>query len=103
MEQTPLIHSLVTDIDMSGSMKGLELPRHAAETRPDCSILVISGRYSPSQGALPPRRDFLSKPVSGNSGANPDTTRRRVASMYGIVPAYVMSTGLAYIRRKRIP
>lgn len=35
MEQTPLIHALVTDIDMSGSMKGLELARHAAETRPD--------------------------------------------------------------------
>lgn len=64
MEQTPLLHALVTDIDMPGSMNGLELARHVAETRPECAIAVISGRYSPSQGALPAKARFLSKPVS---------------------------------------
>ncbi|MDP9840504.1 CheY-like chemotaxis protein [Neorhizobium huautlense] len=64
MEQNALIHALITDIDMPGSMNGLELARHVAEIRPDCAITVISGRYSPSQGALPAKARFLSKPVS---------------------------------------
>lgn len=64
LEQTPLIHALVTDIDMPGSMNGLELARHVAEIRPDCAIAVISGRYSPSQGAFPAKARFLSKPVT---------------------------------------
>lgn len=64
MEQNTLIHALVTDIDMPGSTNGLELARHVAEIRPDCAITVISGRYSPSRGALPAKARFLSKPVS---------------------------------------
>lgn len=64
MNESTLIRALVTDIDMPGSMNGLELAHHVAETNPDCAIVVISGRYSPLQGALPEKARFLSKPVS---------------------------------------
>lgn len=64
MNESTLIRALVTDIDMPGSINGLELAHHVAKTRPDCAIVVISGRYSPSQGALPEKARFLSKPVS---------------------------------------
>lgn len=64
MENEPTIHALLTDIDMPGSMNGLQLASLTAKRWPQRKIVVISGRYSPSQGSLPEGAAFLSKPVA---------------------------------------
>lgn len=60
----PDINALLTDIDMPGSMNGLELAHQAAARWPDCKVAVISGRYNPTQGKMPDTALFVSKPVS---------------------------------------
>ncbi len=57
------IGALVTDIDMPGSMNGLELARRVCERWPDCKIVIISGRYNPDPANLPESAKFLTKPV----------------------------------------
>lgn len=65
LEREPAISALLTDIDMPGSINGLRLAHRVKEQRPHCKIVVISGRYSPSQGILPDEALYLSKPISG--------------------------------------
>jgi len=65
LESEPAISALLTDIDMPGSINGLRLAHRVKEQRPHCKIVVISGRYSPSQGTLPDEALYLSKPISG--------------------------------------
>ncbi|MGJ7038879.1 MULTISPECIES: response regulator [Shinella] len=62
--ETSRIDALLTDIDMPGSLNGIALAAWVAERWPSCRIIVISGRYSPSQGSLPEEARFLSKPIS---------------------------------------
>ncbi|SFB56202.1 Response regulator receiver domain-containing protein [Rhizobium sp. NFR07] len=57
------VSALITDIDMPGSMDGLELARRVCDRWPDCQIIVISGRYNPEASTLPPDAIFLTKPV----------------------------------------
>lgn len=66
LEREPSICALLTDIDMPGSINGVSLAHRVKEQRPNCKIVVISGRYSPSQGILPDEAIYLSKPISGN-------------------------------------
>lgn len=65
LEREPDISALLTDIDMPGSINGIRLAHRVKEQRPHCKIVVISGRYSPSQGTLPDKAVYLSKPISG--------------------------------------
>ena len=58
------IHAILTDIDMPGSINGLGLANVAHRRWPDMKVVVISGRYSPAEGVLPPGAVFLTKPVS---------------------------------------
>lgn len=58
------IAALLTDIDMPGSMNGIDLARFCSEKWPDCKIIVISGRYVPAQGSVPAGTRFLTKPIS---------------------------------------
>ncbi len=58
------VGALLTDIDMAGSMNGIDLANRVAKQWPACRIIVISGRYSPSQDSLPSGARFLSKPIS---------------------------------------
>lgn len=64
LEQDGAIEMLLTDIDMPGSMNGVELAAVTAKRWPDCSIVVISGRYIPQQGILPVGARFVAKPIS---------------------------------------
>jgi len=57
------VSALITDIDMPGSMDGLELARRVCDRWPDCRIIVISGRYNPDPAKLPVDATFLTKPV----------------------------------------
>lgn len=64
LEREPSIAALMTDIDMPGSMNGLHLAQQTSQRWPDCKIIVISGRYNPTQGSMPEGALFLSKPIS---------------------------------------
>jgi len=64
LEQTDGISAVLTDIDMPGSINGLGLANVIHQRWPPMKVVVISGRYNPSDGILPPGAKFLSKPVS---------------------------------------
>ncbi|MFN7093058.1 MAG: response regulator [Allorhizobium sp.] len=64
LEQDGGIEMLLTDIDMPGSMNGVQLAAVTAQRWPSCSIVVISGRYAPQQGVLPSGARFVAKPIS---------------------------------------
>lgn len=57
------IATLITDIEMPGSMNGLGLARSVSQRWPDLDIVVMSGRFSPGPDELPEGAQFLSKPA----------------------------------------
>ncbi|WP_235535762.1 response regulator [Sphingopyxis sp. Root1497] len=64
LERRPEIGIVFTDIEMPGSMDGLELAACIRERWPDVEILVTSGGVRVSDASLPPRGQFLRKPYS---------------------------------------
>lgn len=64
LEKDTEFAAVLTDIDMPGSINGLGLANVAHRRWPDIRIIVISGRYDPAEGVLPPGAVFLTKPVS---------------------------------------
>lgn len=64
LEKMSTIELLVTDIDMPGSIDGIDLAKLVAERWPGISIVVCSGRIKPDEGALPANARFISKPFS---------------------------------------
>lgn len=64
LETEEPIQAILTDIDMPGSINGLGLANVAHRRWPDIRVVVISGRYNPAEGVLPPGAIFLTKPVS---------------------------------------
>lgn len=56
------IDIIFTDVDMPGSMDGLELVRQLHESQPEVGIIVASGRRMPSRGELPTLARFFPKP-----------------------------------------
>ena len=54
---------LLTDIDLPGSMDGVELATRVRQRRPDVPVIYASGRYRPCDlGAQVPRSVFVAKP-----------------------------------------
>ncbi|KQY23689.1 response regulator [Rhizobium sp. Root482] len=80
LDATDGIVAVLTDIDMPGSMNGIGFANVAYERWPEIKIVVISGRYNPAAGVLPPGAKFLSKPVS-------EQMIERVLVDVGVVPA----------------
>lgn len=58
------VTALVTDVQMPGSMDGLELARSVKACWPEIAIIVMSGRKLPRPSELPENTLFLSKPFS---------------------------------------
>lgn len=56
------VQALVTDIEMPGSMNGLELARVVQVRWPGVGIVVTSGRVCPGPGDLTSKVVFLNKP-----------------------------------------
>ena len=54
---------LLTDIEMPGTMNGLELANKVHRSWPHIEIVVCSGRVKPADGELPEPVMFLGKPV----------------------------------------
>ncbi|TCP90929.1 response regulator receiver domain-containing protein [Rhizobium sp. PP-CC-2G-626] len=64
LDALPAISALLTDIDMPGSMNGIQLAHLTATRHSTCPLVIISGRYNPADGTLPEGAVFLSKPIS---------------------------------------
>jgi CheY-like chemotaxis protein len=56
------IEFLITDIQMPGSMDGLQLAHHVAERWPPIKIMVVSGMFQTELSALPAGGRFFPKP-----------------------------------------
>jgi DNA-binding NtrC family response regulator len=64
LEATNDVVAVLTDIDMPGSIDGIGLARAVQERWPPMKVIVISGRYDPEAGVLPPGAKFITKPVT---------------------------------------
>jgi len=62
LDAHPDVRGLFTDVNMPGSMDGLELARCVHERRPDIALLVVSGRGPPTADELPSSASFMAKP-----------------------------------------
>jgi YesN/AraC family two-component response regulator len=61
-EQT--IHLLFTDIQLPGTLTGIDLAHAVAKRFPEAGIIVASGRLTPDGSELPSGTEFFSKPYS---------------------------------------
>lgn len=61
------IHLLFTDVQLPGKLTGVDVARAAAERFPDAGIIMVSGRLSREDIALPPGAEFFSKPYSSDT------------------------------------
>ncbi|WP_185804749.1 response regulator [Pontivivens nitratireducens] len=64
MERVDDIAILFTDVDMPGSMNGLELAAHVRNTRPSVKILITSGIFNVDQSSLPNGAVVIQKPYA---------------------------------------
>ncbi len=62
LEVDPTISALFTDIEMPGSMNGLELARRVAERWPHVRLVLTSGRAGLHSRDMPPDGRFVAKP-----------------------------------------
>lgn len=73
VEEHP-VDVLFTDINMPGSISGLELARRVKETRPAVKLVLTSGAIKPKPDQIPDQGAFLPKPYS------PEAVARAVLS-----------------------
>jgi two-component system, response regulator PdtaR len=57
------IATVLTDVDMPGSLNGFEFARLVKQGWPEVGVLVISGKTQPGPGDLPPGVGFVHKPI----------------------------------------
>jgi len=57
-----VIHFLFTDIQMPGTLSGVDLAHAVADRYPEAGIIVASGRVQPTEIKLPPNAEFFAKP-----------------------------------------
>jgi CheY-like chemotaxis protein len=55
---------VLTDIDMPGTMDGLELASAVRDGWPPVKIVIMSGKRRPTDAELPPQARFMPKPFS---------------------------------------
>ncbi|MGV8955105.1 MAG: response regulator [Cypionkella sp.] len=58
----PVVNVIFTDVDMPGSIDGIELARIVRERFPPIQVVVTSGHRNVLQGDLPPEAKFIPKP-----------------------------------------
>jgi len=62
LQARPDVQAVVTDVEMPGSMNGLELARTVQERWPGVGVIVTSGRQRPGPDDLSDQAAFLAKP-----------------------------------------
>jgi CheY-like chemotaxis protein len=66
LQGRPDIRVVLTDIDMPGSMDGLELAQAIRHRWPPIAVVLTSGKMRPAAGELPERSHFLPKPYDAS-------------------------------------
>lgn len=70
LERHPEIRVVFTDINMAGSMDGLQLVAYAKNRWPPLKFIVVSGEQKPAEDDLPIDSVFIPKPYDiGRMGA----------------------------------
>ena len=64
LERCPDISAVLTDINMPGSMDGLQLSRLIRDRWPLIGLVVTSGRYLVKAAQMPARVHFIAKPYT---------------------------------------
>jgi CheY-like chemotaxis protein len=62
LQARPDVQAVVTDIEMPGSMNGIELAQVIRDRWPGVGVIVTSGRQRPGPDDLPEETAFLAKP-----------------------------------------
>jgi CheY-like chemotaxis protein len=75
LEARPDVGVLFTDVNMPGSLDGLDLARLVHERRPDIKLLIASGQVRLSEEQIPDAGRFLAKPYA------PETIVREVRAL----------------------
>ena len=60
------IEAILTDIDMPGSIDGLELARAVDGLMPEVALILMSGHKLPRRDDLPLKATFVAKPFSAS-------------------------------------
>jgi len=64
LERCPDIKTVLTDINMPGSMDGLALSRLIRDRWPQIGLVVTSGRFVAKASQMPPGAHFVAKPYT---------------------------------------
>ncbi len=64
LDARPDVKVLFTDVNMPGSLDGLDLARVVHERRPDIKLLIASGQVRLSDEQIPDAGRFLAKPYA---------------------------------------
>ena len=67
LEAHPEIRLVFTDIEMPGSMDGLQLSAFVRDRWPPVRIIVTSGKQRPAKGQLPDDGLFIAKEIGGDA------------------------------------
>jgi len=62
LEAHPDIHLVFTDAEMPGTMDGVKLAHHIRDHWPPVKLIIVSGRMTVPDGALPHGARFFPKP-----------------------------------------
>ncbi|EAU41451.1 putative two-component response regulator protein [Fulvimarina pelagi HTCC2506] len=62
LAENPSVRVLFTDVEMPGSMNGLELAERVHSRFPEMGIIIVSGHPKISKASLPINVDFFAKP-----------------------------------------
>ncbi|WP_084731576.1 response regulator [Microvirga vignae] len=89
LEARPDVQAVVTDIEMPGSMNGIELAQVIQERWPRIGVIVTSGRRQLGQDDLPKDVAFLTKPYLPETIIN---VVRQMATPQVVEPPLTQST-----------
>ncbi len=92
LQARPDVQAVVTDIEMPGSMNGLELARLIHERWPGIGVLVTSGRERPGPDDLSEKVAFLAKPYLPETVIN---VIRQMATPQVVEPAEIVMAASA--------
>jgi two-component system, response regulator PdtaR len=65
LESRPDVKLLFTDVQMPGSLNGMELAREVHSRWPHILLVITSGRERPTAAEIPDHGRFVAKPYSG--------------------------------------
>jgi len=61
------VRAVITDIEMPGSMNGLEMAALIRSQTPEIAVMLTSGRHYPAADSLPPGTKFILKPWAADT------------------------------------